>query len=293
MKAARGSLGEWWVLDAHSKMRSSRQTPTSEQFSAFQKQFDHFNRALFGNALPAVLLNFSRKANTYGFFAPDRWKNGDGTSTHEISLNPAYLAERAAEATSSTIVHEMVHLWQHEHGTPSRRGYHNEQWAAKMRDVGLMPSSTGKPGGDWVGYAVSHYIVEGGAFERAFQAMSKAYSFPWQSSEPTGAGRATRVARNKVKYTCPTCNANAWGKPELNLVCGDDQATFEAHGEAGHVVKNIGRVRALVAGSGPDCVTATSRRKRRNGSDSPARAGRALSGRSRCRLRAPVFGTTS
>jgi predicted SprT family Zn-dependent metalloprotease len=230
-------------------MRSPRQAPTTEQFTAFQKQFDYFNRVLFGKALPSVLLNFSRKANTYGFFAPDRWKDSDGTSTHEISLNPAYLAERAAEATSSTIVHEMVHLWQHEHGTPSRRGYHNEQWAAKMRDVGLMPSSTGKPGGDWVGYAVSHYIVEGGSFERAFQAMSKAHTFPWQSTEPTGAGRAMKVARNKVKYTCPSCNVNAWGKPDLNLVCGDDKATFEAQKEGRQVPENIARGRATVSRS--------------------------------------------
>jgi predicted SprT family Zn-dependent metalloprotease len=209
-------------------MGSRKHTPTSEQFTAFQKQFDHFNRALFGGRLPAVLLNFSRKANTYGFFAPERWKNADGTSTHEISLNPAYLAERAPEATSSTIVHEMAHLWQHEHGTPSRRGYHNEQWAVKMRELGLMPSSTGKPGGEWVGYAVSHYIIDGGRFERAFRDMPKEFLFPWQSWEPTTrAGKAKKAERNRIKYTCPTCAQNVWGKPGLHLVCGDDEAEYQ------------------------------------------------------------------
>jgi hypothetical protein len=272
-------------------MRSTRQAPTTEQFTAFQKQFDYFNRVLFGKALPAVLLNFSRKANTYGFFAPDRWKDSDGTSTHEISLNPAYLAERAPEATSSTIVHEMVHLWQHEHGTPSRRGYHNEQWAAKMRDVGLMPSSTGRPGGDWVGYAVSHYIVEGGSFERAFQAMPKAYIFPWQSREPTGAGRATKAARNKVKYRCPTCNANAWGKPELNLVCGDDAATFEAQGKAGRAARNIAGGRASVSGSARNCVGPARPRYGRNGGERQASPALAVGVKSRCRSR--VSFTTS
>jgi hypothetical protein len=273
------------MLDAYSKMRSSRQTPTSEQFSAFQKQFDHFNRTLFGKALPAVLLNFSRKANTYGFFAPDRWKNGDGTSTHEISLNPAYLAERAAEATSSTIVHEMVHLWQHEHGTPSRRGYHNEQWAAKMRDVGLMPSSTGKPGGDLVGYAVSHYIVDGGAFERAFQAMNKEHVFPWQSWEPTGVGRARRLARNKVKYTCPTCNANAWGKPGLNIVCGDDDAGFETQDEAGRSPRNVVGTGTSTQGPERTCASRASL-AHVNGGGSRALSRRAPVVRSRCRSRA-------
>jgi hypothetical protein len=43
----------------------------------------------------------------------------------------------------STLVHEMVHVWQETYGNPSRRGYHNRQWAEKMREVGLQPSSTG------------------------------------------------------------------------------------------------------------------------------------------------------
>jgi predicted SprT family Zn-dependent metalloprotease len=274
-------------------MRSSRQTPTSEQFSAFQKQFDHFNRTLFGKALPAVLLNFSRKANTYGFFAPDRWKNGDGTSTHEISLNPAYLAERAAEATSSTIVHEMVHLWQHQHGAPSRRGYHNEQWAAKMRDVGLMPSSTGAAGGDSVGYAVSHYIVEGGAFERAFRAMPTQFVFPWQSWEPTGTSRAKKLARNKVKYTCPTCNANAWGKPDLNLLCGDDDAAFEVHDETKRLPGEVRAGRTSPDRPARNCGRRESLRCGQTGSASDAQVGRALGVSTRCRSRAPHPGGSS
>ena len=27
--------------------------------------------------------------------------------------------------------------------------------------------------------------------------------------------------KNKIKYTCPSCNMNAWGKPNLNILCGD------------------------------------------------------------------------
>jgi transcription elongation factor Elf1 len=26
--------------------------------------------------------------------------------------------------------------------------------------------------------------------------------------------------RKKVKYSCPVCGSNAWGKPALELVCG-------------------------------------------------------------------------
>ena len=30
----------------------------------------------------------------------------------------------------------------------------------------------------------------------------------------------TTVSRSKVKFSCPECGANAWGKPTLNLICG-------------------------------------------------------------------------
>jgi hypothetical protein len=42
-------------------------------------------------------------------------------------------------------VHEMAHVWQHAHGKPSRNGYHNKEWAAKMDERGLIPSDTHPP----------------------------------------------------------------------------------------------------------------------------------------------------
>ena len=35
------------------------------------------------------------------------------------------------------LVHEMVHLWHHHEGKPSRSGYHNTDWADKMATVGV------------------------------------------------------------------------------------------------------------------------------------------------------------
>ena len=49
-------------------------------------------------------------------------------------------------------------------------------------------SSTGKPGGRETGQSMADYPQEGGIF--------------------------------LVKYSCPDCHANAWGKPGLDLICG-------------------------------------------------------------------------
>ena len=203
-------------------------TPTRVQFNAYEQMFAYFNRTLFGGELPPVILNFSRKTRTYGFFAPERWQK-DGEVKDEISLNPAWLTRPALEV-SSTLVHEMAHLWQWHFGTPSRRGYHNAEWASKMDSVGLVPSTTGAPGGKRVGQAVSHYVDGEGRFMRAFAKMPPAYKLPWAAEELDGPAKGKAKAKNKTKFTCPSCGANAWGKPELAIRCVDCGVDFEPVG---------------------------------------------------------------
>lgn len=45
------------------------------------------------------------------------------------------------------LTYEMVHLYQHHFGDPGRGRYLNKEWGNKMESIGLMPSSTGRPGG--------------------------------------------------------------------------------------------------------------------------------------------------
>jgi hypothetical protein len=203
--------------------------PTLEQFTAYQAMAEYFNQQLFGGALPPVFLNLSRKGRrTLGFFAPHRWEKGEAV-THEISLNPQFLHERPSVETAATLVHELVHLWQQVFGTPSRTSYHNREWAEKMEAVGLMPSDTGQPSGKRTGQRMRHYVLPNGPFAWAFQAMPPEYTLPWTCSETARESAPTSGrAPSKVKYTCPGCGANAWGKPDLRLVCGECERSLAA-----------------------------------------------------------------
>ena len=74
---------------------------------------------------------------------------------------------------------------------------------------------------------MSHYIVDGGAFARAFQVMPREYLLPWTCWEPQGGDKGkAKVRVSKLKYTCPTCAANAWGKPGLLPRCGECDAAM-------------------------------------------------------------------
>lgn len=199
--------------------------PTSQTYSALNQAYDFFNRELFSGQLPPCLITMQRKAKAYGYFAGGRFGSRDGGAiTDEIALNPSHFKSRSDEQSLSTLAHEMAHLWQHHFGKPSRSGYHNKEWAAKMHEIGLHPSDTGAAGGKETGQSVSHYILDGGAYATAYKALaatgfSALYVELWDESEAKKKRKAK--AASKTKYTCTDCNANAWAKPKTKLICGD------------------------------------------------------------------------
>jgi predicted SprT family Zn-dependent metalloprotease len=194
---------------------------TKEQYDAFQKAYDFLNKGLFGSSLPPVLVTLQRHAKAYGYFSAERFiGRGKEEATHELALNPDHFG-RTDEEILSTLAHEMAHVWQETHGTPPRKSYHDREWAAKMIEIGLQPSSTGEPGGKMTGQKVSHYIITGGAFALAVARLKETgFAIRWQSRGAEDQERQKKAA-SKTKYTCPSCDLNAWGKPGIALICGE------------------------------------------------------------------------
>jgi predicted SprT family Zn-dependent metalloprotease len=183
----------------------------------------HFNRKLFGGKLPPCLVTLQRRKGAYGYFAGRRFKSADGVYvTDEIALNPAHFAERGEKRVLSTLAHEQVHQWQEHYGKPSRTGYHNTEWAAKMRAIGLVPTDTGRRGGKQTGQRVTHCIMPGGSFDRAAsELITRGFVLAFVERNSKGADRVARKKReSKTRYSCPTCGLNAWAKPNVDLVCG-------------------------------------------------------------------------
>jgi hypothetical protein len=191
---------------------------TLKEYQGFQRAYDFFNRELFSGRLPQVLVTLQRHANTRGYFSPQRFKGRvEKQTVHELALNPDTFTGRTDEMILSTLVHEMCHVWQETYGEPSRRGYHNRQWAAKMQAVGLQPSSTGEEGGMETGQAMSHFILPDGRFAKAYMKLAESgLQLHWQSVQAVGNAKIS----SKRKFTCPQCRQNAWAKPGASLLCG-------------------------------------------------------------------------
>lgn len=230
--------------------------PTSTTYCELQVAFDTFNASLFKGELPPCLLTLQREKRTYGYFSAKRFGTRAGQTTDEIALNPEYFAVVPVVEVLQTVAHEMTHLWQSHFGKPGRARYHNSEWADKMESIGLMPSSTGLPGGRRVGDIMADYVIPNGRFACVVEELlvSKRFGITWfdrftpqaplhpvataaaaagmpheayvvPASEgvqliPKTPTLATAKDRsNRVKYTCNGCGLNAWGKPDIRLGC--------------------------------------------------------------------------
>lgn len=187
------------------------------QVEALQGAYNYFNDELFNGELNTVYFNFVWSKKSHGHVGPDRWQTRDGEEVkHELSLTPNTLSRTPLEVYS-TLVHEMCHVWQLDLGNPSRSGYHNKEWADKMEQVGLIPSSTGEPGGKRTGQRMTHYIEENGVFQKAFEKMPQEYIIPFIAT-PIPEKETKKKAKNKIKYVC-SCNQAFWGKPGIFAIC--------------------------------------------------------------------------
>jgi predicted SprT family Zn-dependent metalloprotease len=207
---------------------------TKTEYQGFQQAYDFFNRELFDRSLPQVLVTLQRHANTRGYFSPERF-NGriDETAVHELALNPDTFTGRTDEMILSTLAHEMAHVWQQTYGDPPRQGYHDRQWAEKMREIGLQPSHTGEEGGKETGQTMSHYILPGDRYANTYAKLAaRGFQLHWQSVPVSQQARGKKAS--KTKYTCPDCGQNAWAKPGAQLLCGS--CYTEDTGEIRHML---------------------------------------------------------
>ena len=198
--------------------------PTTELYASLEEAYDFFNLKLFIDKLPTVIFTVQRQKGVMGYFAANRWGNLQGNRCHEIAINPSYIANSCLIEVLQTLVHEMVHCWQYSYGKPGRGHYHNREWAKKMIEIGLMPSSTGLPGGAITGQFMSDYIIEDGLFALTYEQLkgNNAFQLKW----------IDRIAATKVfdpAFYAPPAQAEENAAIKTSLVSrGPDEGVASA-----------------------------------------------------------------
>lgn len=171
-------------------MNAPRTNPTEDSYRELIEAYDFFNRELFDNQLPGAIITVTRRRHTAGYYSFGRFGVRDPRKSKsrydEIALNPTHFGTRPIEYVLSTLAHEMVHQWQYHFGVRPRAGYHDTKWGDKMIEIGLMPSSTGRPGGRKTGDVMSDYPIEGGRFvEKCVELITLEYRLSWYDRHTT------------------------------------------------------------------------------------------------------------
>lgn len=237
---------------------------TQIEYSNLDRAFEFFNKTLFEGRLPDLLFTYQYRGKYYGRYREKFFAIRGVRTVHriaEIALNPKVFVQCDDMEIFQTIAHEMVHHWQYTFGKPSRTGYHNKEFAWKMKSIGLMPSSTGKPGGAMLGQTMADYVIEGGRFEEAaikliksgyvvkFEVPTTAMDIRIQKPQAQQSAQqgvptafveyddpdALPMVENapmphpnaKTTYMCP-CKQTLWGKPALEVICKKCGGEFQA-----------------------------------------------------------------
>jgi hypothetical protein len=205
-------------------------TPTGLMYLPLLTAFNHFNNEVFNSRLLDCLLTLrANKKNTKGYYHAKRFAALEDPTvfTDEIAMNSAYFTKRDLRDTASTLVHEMCHHDEEHSGSPPRKGYHSKWWAAKMREVGLQPTNTGKVGGKETGDRMDHYIVDGGPFALSFERLvATGWQLGWGDAATVagaggaeGEGAVKSPKRTREPFKCESCGMTAQSRASAELVC--------------------------------------------------------------------------
>jgi len=200
--------------------------------------FKLLNVTYFNNELerPVITILTDITSGAYGWISVNKvWSSKDAKWFREINLCAEYL-NRPAELVITTLMHECCHLWNIQCGVQdtSRKGtYHNTKFKEVAEARGLTVEKSDK-----YGYCITKPTPE---FTELVMKKCRAGCFKLErmktyrdgSPKVTTTGSdgkektVSRVKQSTRKYVCPNCGIIVRATREVNIVCGDCDATME------------------------------------------------------------------
>lgn len=122
-----------------SQRRPAPHPDDARHAAKLQEAHRQLNQSHFGGALAPIPVHVSRRMKTrLGHFSPNR-----ATGTPEIAIGRRHIRRDGWESVIETLIHEMIHQWQHETGRPLA---HDAAFRRKARELGISPRAT-RPAG--------------------------------------------------------------------------------------------------------------------------------------------------
>lgn len=191
----------------------------AEMQAALQAAFNAINRDFYGGELEKVIITVKegKKKAAFGWIETAKnWKQ-NGIDRHEINISADYIGERTVAQTITTLMHEMVHLYNLQNGIKdtTRSGlYHNKKFketaeahglkVEQASDIGWSLTTATPQTEKWISDNVP--IKQFGVYKQVAE------------KDPKGGGKSKQSSR---KYICPKCGLIARLTKEAAIKCVD------------------------------------------------------------------------
>ena len=195
-----------------------------------EKLYRELNVDKFGGELEEPIITVQSTPRAYGHVTCSKvWKSKENQK-YELNMGAGTIG-RPIEETVSTMLHEMVHIYNMMHDIQdcSRNNtYHNKKFKAKAEEVGLIIDHDPR-----IGWSITSpsddlilYIAEKG-WEDILINRQEGYRIPigGAKGKDTGEGgeegKATKKPSSTRKYICPCCGISTRATKAIRIMCMD------------------------------------------------------------------------
>lgn len=200
----------------------------SDDTKKLESLFSKLNKKYYNNSLPIPVITISPDTTkgSYGWCTSKKvWQKTSESSTafYEINMCAEYL-NREFENVAETMLHEMAHLYNLEHGIKdtSRGGtYHNKKFKETAEKHGLVIERDVKYG--WTITTLNEKAV---SFVRSLNMQNFSLYRPKDEKKKS-------QPQSSRKYVCPKCGCIIRATKEVHVICGECNELFRIEKAAG------------------------------------------------------------
>lgn len=198
-----------------------------------EKIFRALNEDKFGGELETPIITIQSTPRAYGHITCGKvWKNAhEEGGQYELNIGAGTL-NRPIENVVSTMLHEMVHLYNlmHDIQDCSRSGtYHNKRFKAKAEEVGLVIEYDSR-----IGWSITspsggllEYIIEQGWEDILINRAEHIRISVGGTADKSGEPDSSRKPSSTRKYQCPKCGISCRATKDIRILCVDCMELME------------------------------------------------------------------
>lgn len=202
-------------------------TKTSRTVGYLEKMYRQLNIDKFGGELEEPVITIQSTPRSYGHVTCGKvWRRKD-SAAYELNIGAESLS-RPIENVVSTLLHEMVHIYNLQHDikdTSRGNSYHNKRFKVKAEEVGLhidhdprIGWSITSPTEELIEYIIAQdwtdiYINRGN--------LPRVRVGTGGTDSDTAPGSVAKKPSSTRKYQCPNCKNSVRATKAVNIICAD------------------------------------------------------------------------